>query len=358
MKDSAPSTKKQIWLTITSFAVVAIIIYLFSLTFPTSKTGACSPTATPVIGARGVAGMSAYELWLAEGNSGTKAEFLAALVGTKGDRGYRGSNGLTGPAGADGSDGANGADGSDGSNGTDGSNGSNGVDGKDGKDGASAYQLWLDAGNTGTADDFLKSLVGGVGAAGVDGVDGLSAYELWLSNGNTGSESDFLASLKGEPGVCTVVTSGAGLPYNGSFYDTTTQLNTSRPNLMRYNNTDPWTNGIHVNSTNNSRIYLEHDGVYNIQFSTQFAKTDSGTDYIDIWLRKNGNNVPMTDTELRSWGNDDRQVAAWNFFVEAKAGDYYEIAWQSLDANIKMLSTADNSIPGIPSVILTVTQVR
>ena len=34
---------------------------------------------------------------------------------------------------------------------------------------------------------------------GIDGTDGKSAYELWLEQGNTGSEEDFIKSLKGEP---------------------------------------------------------------------------------------------------------------------------------------------------------------
>jgi hypothetical protein len=66
----------------------------------------------------------------------------------------------------------------------------------------------------------------------------------------------------------------------------------------------------------------------------------------------------MTRTELRSWGNDDRQVAAWNFFVEVREpGQYYELAWQTKDESIAMLSTPQEDKPGIPSVILTVTQV-
>lgn len=47
---------------------------------------------------------------------------------------------------------------SGGSNGRDGINGTNGVNGAPGK---SAYQIWLDHGNTGTEQDFLDSLVGG-----------------------------------------------------------------------------------------------------------------------------------------------------------------------------------------------------
>jgi hypothetical protein len=157
---------------------------------------------------------------------------------------------------------------------------------------------------------------------------------------------------QGEPGT-------GGLPYNASFLDTTTQNNSGGVQLMRYNTADTWNEGITVPGGNPSRITFAHAGIYNIQFSTQFAKTDSGTDFIDVWLRKNGSDVPMSNTELRSWGNDDRLVAAWNFFVEVnQAGDYYEIAWQSLDTDISMLSTTGNGKPGIPSVILTVTQVK
>ena len=34
----------------------------------------------------------------------------------------------------------------------------------------------------------------------ITGGDGLSAYQIWLNEGNTGTEADFLASLKGEKG--------------------------------------------------------------------------------------------------------------------------------------------------------------
>jgi hypothetical protein len=76
-----------------------------------------------------------------------------------------------------------------------------GDDGTRGDEGASAYQVWLDAGNTGTEEDFLSSLTG---AEGVDGLNGLSAYELWISLGNTGTVADFIDSLGGADGVCTL----------------------------------------------------------------------------------------------------------------------------------------------------------
>lgn len=96
-----------------------------------------------------------------------------------------------------------------------GKDGEKGVDGSSGNDGKSAYQIWLDAGNTGTEEDYLNSLKGQDGEDGYtpvkgkdyfdgtngqNGADGKSAYQIWLEQGNTGTEEDYLASLKGEKG--------------------------------------------------------------------------------------------------------------------------------------------------------------
>ena len=78
-----------------------------------------------------------------------------------------------------------------------------GKDGYQGGDGKSAYQIWLDAGNTGTEADYLASLQGAPGQdgkKGEDGAAGKSAYQVWLDAGNTGTEEQYLASLKGQDG--------------------------------------------------------------------------------------------------------------------------------------------------------------
>lgn len=46
---------------------------------------------------------------------------------------------------------------------------------------------------------LAKKNSGGSGS-GIPGADGKSAYQIWLDAGNTGTEADFLASLKGEKG--------------------------------------------------------------------------------------------------------------------------------------------------------------
>src|SRR5699024_10736789 len=87
--------------------------------------------------------------------------FDEAIKNAKGDKGERGPQGLQGPVGPQGPKGERGADGKDGRdgvNGKDGINGTNGVDGKNGQDGKSAYQIWLDLGNSGSEQDFINSL--------------------------------------------------------------------------------------------------------------------------------------------------------------------------------------------------------
>ena len=110
-------------------------------------------------GQDGIDGKSAYQIWLDNGNTGTEADFLTWL------KGKDGTNGLNGK------DGANGKDGKDGKDGTNGTNGQDGIDGK------SAYQIWLDNGNTGTEADFLTWLKGKDGANGQDGKDGANGKD-------------------------------------------------------------------------------------------------------------------------------------------------------------------------------------
>jgi hypothetical protein len=61
----------------------------------TQITFSGAPT-NPVIPLKiGQPGQSAYELWLAAGNTGTQADFLASLKGTKGDAGGQGPQGAS-----------------------------------------------------------------------------------------------------------------------------------------------------------------------------------------------------------------------------------------------------------------------
>ena len=123
---------------------------------------------------------------------------------------------------------------------------------------------------------------------------------------------------------------------------------------MNFETTDI-SNGISMVS--NSRITLANSGTYNIQFSAQVL-ADTGSDTVWIWLKKNGTNVSSTSTKLLL-RNNEAAVAAWNFVVEAAASDYFELAWESANGDTVLLAeAAGTNYPAVPSIILTVTQVR
>ncbi|MCK4481771.1 collagen-like protein [Candidatus Bathyarchaeota archaeon] len=82
----------------------------------------------------------------------------AMIQGLKGDKGDIGD---TGPQGLSGTDGVDGKD---------------GVNGTDGLDGKSAYQIWLDQGNSGTEQDFLDSLKGEQGPPGVITIENVTGW--------------------------------------------------------------------------------------------------------------------------------------------------------------------------------------
>ena len=168
-------------------------------------------------------------------------------------------------------------------------------------------------------------------------------------------------------GQVTISSTGGSSSFNtatgsyGSFYSTVTQTNVAgTARSMSLNITDI-TNGVSVSgSTNpfNTYIKTENAGVYDIQFSAQVDKTDSGTDEIWIWLRKNGTNLTDTATSIQLVGNGAHYVAAWNFFVNAAANDYFQLMWYSPDANVRLhAEPAFGVVPGIPSLIVTVNRV-
>jgi hypothetical protein len=67
------------------------------------ETGATGATGLQGIqGVTGANGLSAYELWIEDGNTGTESQFLASLQGATGAQGIQGETGATGATGPQG----------------------------------------------------------------------------------------------------------------------------------------------------------------------------------------------------------------------------------------------------------------
>jgi len=176
-----------------------------------------------------------------------------------------------------------------------------------------------------------------------------------------------LSPTNGLGQVTITSTGGGGGSFNtatgsyGSFYSTQTQTNVAGTARSMSLNVTDITNGVSISgSTNpfNTYIKTQNAGVYNIQFSAQVDKTDSGTDEIWIWIRKNNTDLSDTATSLQLVGNEAHYVAAWNFFVNAAANDYFQLMWYSPDANVRLhAEPAFGVVPGIPSLIVTANRV-
>lgn len=150
-----------------------------------------------------------------------------------------------------------------------------------------------------------------------------------------------------------------GIMDNGylAYYDTTKQLNSLLVNYLQYNTKD-FESGITIDG--GDRIVFARDGIYNIQFSAQMQKIDSGKDSIEIWLERNAANIPNTSTVVSMDGNNTKYVAAWNWMVSVNADDIIKIAWYSADVNVEIATRGTATLPDrpeVPSVILTVQQV-
>jgi len=148
---------------------------------------------------------------------------------------------------------------------------------------------------------------------------------------------------------------------SASYYSTVDQgpqTSVDTVQAFTYNNND-WQTGVLLQ--NNSRIKMLNAGKYNIAFSAQIYQTNN-TANVNIWLSKNGSPVSNTNTKVNLNSNNHYLVAAWNFFVDAAANDYYEIIWSSSSTNTTIqydpeVTISGNVHPAIPSIILTVNQV-
>ena len=158
--------------------------------------------------------------------------------------------------------------------------------------------------------------------------------------------------LQGFNGEVPILHYGA---FSSTALQTVASINTAY--AMTFTTTDA-ANGVSIGSPT-SRIVVDNQGVYNVQFSAQLDKTSGAAAVIHIWLRKNGTNVPNTASRVVIQGSSAEVVAAWNFLIQLDATNYVELMYEADDTNVVLLAASATSVyPAIPSVICTVTQVN
>ncbi|MGW1489772.1 phage tail protein [Streptomyces sp. NPDC002402] len=148
-----------------------------------APTDPSKPNYIPVpgpVGPKGERGASAYEVAVAEGFTGTPADWLASLVGPRGEQGPQGIPGAQGPPGADGAPGV--------------------VQSVNGK---SAADVVLAAGDVGAIPNSAAGTAGGVATLGADGK--VPAAQLPTSSGGGA-----VASVNGKTGTVVLTATDVG----------------------------------------------------------------------------------------------------------------------------------------------------
>jgi hypothetical protein len=210
-----------------------------------------------------------------------------------------------------------------------------------------------------TTFSAINGVTGPQGAQGATGATG--AVGITGATGATGAQG-----LQGVTGAQGAAGAGGATGYYGSFYDTTPQgpftSGTAYP--VTINSTDVTaTNSIYIGSPT-SRIYNTYTGIYNIQFSAQFSTTSTGNDVdlVNIWIKKNGANVPDTDGQVSIPTKAGGSISSWNYLLALNAGDYIEFYLKCISSSNVSLTTLTgggippNDNPASPSIIVTYMQ--
>jgi hypothetical protein len=186
--------------------------------------------------------------------------------------------------------------------------------------------------------------------------------------------------LAGEPGLESDTenlkigdgrTTWSGLPYFsspsywGSFWDETSQVATlvNTGYAIKLRQVDIASRGTKIIS--NERITFDYPGIYSITFSIQFSNTDSSIHDINVWLRKNGVDLPASDSRFSITAKhgilDGNVIGTVNFVLGLTTNDYLELMWATgnVEAYIhaEAAQTSPFAHPSIPGIICTVVQV-
>lgn len=146
----------------------------------------------------------------------------------------------------------------------------------------------------------------------------------------------------------------------GEFICTTTQTQSviNTPKLIVLDTVN-YANGMYHEPGDG--IHVEHNGLYNVQFSAQVTNTQTQPHDFDIWIRKNGVDVPNTASVGSIVGTHGGQpgymVMAANFFIPMEAGDYLEFWWATNATNVELnylpAITTPFTSPGAPAFVVT-----
>jgi len=115
--------------------------------------------------------------------------------------------------------------------------------------------------------------------------------------------------------------------------------------------TTNFSNGISI--VDNTKITVSRPGVYSANIEVQLDKvgTAPSDEILTFWLKKGGNNVANSSTNIVLPGNQSTADTALSklYYVELLAGEYIEFAFSVPDADIILTSTGTQTSPTRPA---------
>jgi hypothetical protein len=169
------------------------------------------------------------------------------------------------------------------------------------------------------------------------------------------------SALLGSPKTGTVLHPGGSylnFPYAAVQRTTDKTFTVNTATLITFDTTD-FINDCQNDTTNG--IYVNNAGIYNYQFSVQWANTASQDHDSWIWLRINNIDVAGTGSQFtvpsKHGSVNGHLIAAANFYVQMNAGDYVDM-FAAVDSTAVYMEhyaaqTTPFAMPSIPSVVAT-----
>ena len=123
-----------------------------------------------------------------------------------------------------------------------------------------------------------------------------------------------------------------------------------------------------VTLSSGSRLTVPDAGVYTVSYSIQFKNTTNDIQDIDIWLRKNGTDIPDTNSRFsiparKGSGNPSHLIAVTPVMVELAADDYIQIMFHVTNVGVSIehfpaVTAVPGTTPAIPATPSAIVQVE
>jgi hypothetical protein len=144
--------------------------------------------------------------------------------------------------------------------------------------------------------------------------------------------------------------SQVNFPY-GTFYTTADQaIGVNTPTIINTSWVEADSNKMYLDG---AKIYVEETGDYFVQFSAMFIKTNSSSGTANMWFRKNGIDIPDSNTKITLSGNNSEITMTVGLILDLDAGDYIQFVSSADSTNVFISSDSAGVGPATPGIITT-----